>query len=240
MSTFARQIPGSKKTGASSKGKKSSSKSYGHQKQMARKHLSDKLNASMTLRSELLYYPDDITTDMAISFSETLAEMDNFSKLNMRYLAGAVYLMLYINANTEGKSIMVLRHFFDPKDVRFGAGIRKILERIEGGEITSQKEMAMRMKRIEVLLTYYLKLSYFSGKDDKYKKPTGTNPNYQERDYDGGSREYPMIDMEPLGGDSEDDESEDDDDDYEGTDADGDDGSMGQMGQMGQVLPTPL
>jgi sporulation protein YlmC with PRC-barrel domain len=130
--------------------KKSKTKSG---RQMSRGNMPKKIRAYMALKNELLEY-SEISSDRANTLRNTVIELDILSNMNMKYLAGAIYISEMINiriSSIPGSSIGdVSPSDFDPsvspmKDVLIRISVR------DGSKTQSKKLLS---KRLEVLFTY--------------------------------------------------------------------------------------
>ena len=186
--------------------KKSKTKSG---RQMSRGNIPKKIRAYMALKNELIEY-SDISSDRANTLRNTVIELDILSNMNMKYLAGAIYISEMINirnSSISGSSIGdVLPTDFDPsfspmKDVLTRISIR------DGGKTQSKKLLS---KRLEVLFTY---TQAIFGIMIKNGGPTETIAD-SIPDQDVLPSGIEVINQDHLQAFDEEDDDDDDDDDY--------------------------
>lgn len=143
---------GSKKSHLGSKSKPGSKTGSRHQKtfndRLARRDMTDNQMAAINLKKALDYY--DLSPERRVSLKNDLAELDILKHLNMKYLAGALYILENIPKD-EPLSAKHLSDDFIPTAT--------VLVHITSETGKDSAEQIIKHK--EVLLTYMIKVTIF-------------------------------------------------------------------------------
>lgn len=136
------------------------------QRQITRRDMSDNQIAALTLKSELDAYID-IPVEQRRSLRNEMIELESLSRMNMRYLAGALFIMeMQIRSRSPDYS-------FDPRN----PVIMSVLERLG---VKTGDDAPPPIKALEVLLTYISAVSNFRKKGDVVSTEYNPDEIYEE------------------------------------------------------------
>jgi hypothetical protein len=179
----------------------SSDKSY-IKRQLAVRDMTESSRVSYLLRTSLLEYESSFGQSKANNIRETIVEMEGIENMNMKYLAGAIYLHDFI---TNAKEKLKAAHFDSSKNP-----MMKILQNITNSGKKSEENIVV--DRIEDIFIYYIAYITFIA---TYSGKTQFDPNTE---FDSNSKN--------RNDDDDEDEDEDEDDDEENYEEDDDDTAL--------------
>jgi hypothetical protein len=124
-------------------------------RQLTRRDLTENQLAALNLKSELDYYPE-ISQERKILLRKEFVELDSLKRMNMRYLAGAIYIFEQRSEGVQFDAYM----FSSSNPV-----MQRVLERLDTlnpkDSYTDEAYTELLVKRREVLLTYAVVVENF-------------------------------------------------------------------------------
>lgn len=148
--------------------------------------------ARMKLDSELSSY--NISKDQRFSFRREMTQLKSFSKMNMKYLAAALYILSLSKSQSAPDPEFFQQFDLDAPISHYGSAINTIKERLSGLDPRGTPPEDLMVKRKEVLLTYVFSISHL--------RTSAIPPPTEQEDYE----------------DEEDDEDEEDRDETSSSD----------------------
>ena len=136
------------------------------QRQITRRDMSDNQITALTLKSELDAYID-IPVDRRRNLRNEMIELESLSRMNMRYLAGALFIM---EMQTRSRSP---DYSFDPRN----PVIMSVLERLG---VRTGDDAPPPIKALEVLMTYIFVVTNFRRKGDVISTEYNPDEIYEE------------------------------------------------------------